>query len=161
MARQSIFTSSEFKKLKSVKGIKRQKPEEKVQLRVCAYLKKVYPQIIFACDLASGMNLGKRIGGMNTRLRSSRALPDLFIASIRDERLYPANFQAKIYHGLFIELKKEDATVFLKNGSLSADKHIREQAAILERLRALGYKAEFGVGFDATVKIIDEYLEGK
>lgn len=154
--KQSIFTTDEFKKLKSARGGKRQKSEEKVQLRVCAYLKGVYPHIIFTCDLASGMNVGKKIGGMNTRLRSSRGLPDLFIAQPKNNHLGYREFS-----GFFIELKKEGTTIFLRNGNVSSDPHITEQAKMLKKLRDLGYAAEFGIGFDATIKIIDEYLGGK
>ena len=38
------------------------------------------------------------------------------------------------------------------------DKHIEEQAEMLEKLRARGYKAEFGIGLEECKKIIDEYL---
>ena len=38
------------------------------------------------------------------------------------------------------------------------DKHIEEQAKMLEKLRTRGYKAEFGVGLEECKQIIDEYL---
>lgn len=157
MAKQSIFSAEEFKKLKPVKGGKRQKSEEKMQLRVCAYLKKHYPNTIFMCDIGSGMNLGKKIGGMNTRLRSSRGLPDLYIAHPKFT-LPIKGFKvvAEIYHGLFIELKTEFCR--LKNGNIARTPHHIEQEAILTRLRALNYKAEFCCGYEEAIKIIDEYL---
>ena len=60
--------------------------------------------------------------------------------------------------GLFIELKKNGEKIYKKDGELVADEHIREQAAVLEKLRGLGYVAEFAVGLDEAKKIIEEYL---
>lgn len=165
MKEPSLFTADEFKKnLKQKASFAREakkrkvKHEEKVQLRVCEYLKKKYPHVIFTCDLASGMNLGKKIGGMNTRLRSSRGLPDLFIAHpfLRAKSLGDGEY--KSYHGLFIELKKEGTKIFTQKGGLVSDKHIQEQWEILERLKALGYHAVFACGYNEAVKVIDEYL---
>ena len=148
MSQTRIISASEFK---AIKGKKVQR-EQKVQVAVCDYIKKTYPQVIFFCDLASGMNLGKHIGGMNSRLRSSRGIPDLFISEPASTR------SGQSYNGLYIELKKDGAKVFKKDGSLVADEHIQEQAVMIDRLRSRGYKAEFAIGFDQAKKIIDEYL---
>lgn len=160
MAEQSLFTPEEFKKFKKSKGVKRSRSEDKIQVQVCKYLKERYPDVIFMCDLASGMNLGKFIGGMNTRLRSSRGLPDLFIA-----HPYRKNFDPNIspeverifYHGLFIELKTENQR--LKNGGIKRTDHHDEQAEILARLKQMGYQAQFCCGYDEAIKLIDEYLK--
>ena len=63
--------------------------------------------------------------------------------------------------GLMIELKKEGTRIFKKDGTLVADEHIREQFDMLEDLRRRGYAAEFGIGFENTKKIIDDYLGGE
>jgi hypothetical protein len=166
MPEQSLFSPEEFKKLKPAKGGKRQKREEKVQLQVCSYLKAKYPHVIFQCDLASGMNLGKRVGGMNTRLRSSRGMPDLFIAQPiyntvcyenKDTGAKSWRQDGITYAGLFIELKMEGAR--LKNGNISSSDHHREQQAVLDRLRAQGFKAEFAAGYEEAIKLIDDYLQ--
>lgn len=87
-------------------------------------------------------------------MQSGRSWPDLFIA-------HPS----RGYHGLFIELKKEGTTIVVtkgnRKGRLSADKHIQEQAAMLKRLNSLGYYANFGVGYDHTIDIIEWYLGTK
>ena len=76
------------------------------------------------------------------------------------------------YHGLYLEIKKDgtklkrdkDVKKLLKGEAKLRkagdwwDKHTEEQAKKLEKLRARGYKAEFGVGFDECQQIIDEYL---
>lgn len=143
--KQSVFTPDEFKKLKLCKETKRRRIENEIQLQVCDYLKKKYPNIIFMCDLASGMNLGKFIGGMNRRLRSSRGLPDLFIACPKVP-----------YFGLFIELKTESCR--LKNGGIKKTEHHQEQAAILTRLQYHGYKASFACGLQEAIALIDRYF---
>lgn len=149
----NLFTPDEFKKtFKKNTKIK----ESNIQVEVCKHLKDNYPDVIFQCDLASGMNLGKHIGGMNARLRSSRGLPDLFIAARN-----PQNIQHEIdvcYYGLFIELKRDGKSPYLKDGSLSSNEHVQEQAAILKKLEEQGYKAVFAVGAEEAIKIIDEYL---
>lgn len=106
-----------------------------------------YPDVIFRTDFAAGikMTMGQAVKHRN--LQCGRAYPDLFIAQPVGK-----------YYGLFLELKREGTTVVLKNGSLSADKHIREQAAVLNRLDSLGYCAKFAVGFDEAVDIIKKYL---
>lgn len=81
------------------------------------------------------------------KLHSGRAWPDLFIAEPRGG-----------FAGLFLELKREGTTVYLKDGSLTANKHIREQAAALESLRKRGYEAGFAIGFDEARAEIESYL---
>lgn len=77
------------------------------------------------------------------------------------------------YSGLFIEVKKDgtvlrrpkDARMILKGETKLRlagdwfDDHIEEQAMMLERLRKIGYMAEFSVGFMETKHIIDTYLK--
>lgn len=154
MNKTEIITITDFKKLKR----KNKTEEQSVQIAICEYLKKQYPHVIFMCDLASGMNLGKNIGGMNSRLRSSRGLPDLFIAFPKSEGLIPERGYVRYKHtGLFIELKKDG--VRLKNGGLPKTKHIKEQCIILMKLRNLGFAAEFACGFEESKILIDKYLK--
>lgn len=148
-AEANLFTPEEFKEnFKKNTKVK----ESKIQVEVCEYLKDNYPDVIFQCDLASGMNLGKHIGGMNARLRSSRGLPDLFIAKTKHLN------NTIWWSGLFIELKRDGSSPYLKNGKLSSNPHVKEQAAILKRLEEQGYKAVFATGAKEAIEIIDEYL---
>jgi hypothetical protein len=59
--------------------------------------------------------------------------------------------------GLFIELKKEGTKLKKKDGTWLTS-HLAEQAEMLEMLKMEGYEAYFGVGFDETKEIIDNYL---
>jgi len=165
----TIFGNKEHKKLseKLIPGLKKgkQQKEEKAQIRICKYLRKDYPNVIFTCDLASGMNLPIHIAAKNKSMRSSRGLPDLFIAepactySEPIGKVKPVRYM-KQYYGLFIELKSEDTILYKKDGvTLRKKEHIEEQAEILRQLSEKGYKAVFAVGYEEAKKIIDEYLK--
>jgi hypothetical protein len=177
MPQQNIFSPKEFKEkyVKAPLAI-RTKKEEKLQIAVCAYLRKAYPDVIWFCDVASGLKLPIWLGSLHSKMRSSRGLPDLFIAHacVDNETIDPemkclpsgcilfekGSVRPKIYSGLFIELKASSADpVILKSGKLSGNKHIQEQNAIHERLRSQGYRAQFCQGFEETKKVIDEYLQ--
>jgi len=157
----TIFGNKDHKKLseKLIPGLKKgkQQKEEKAQIRICKYLRKDYPDVIFTCDLASGMKLPIHIAAKNKSMRSSRGLPDLFIAMPKQKPMvahYP-----QYYYGLFIELKSEDVVIWNKDGSLRKDPHLAEQAEILKQLSNEGYMAVFAVGYEEAKKIIDEYLK--
>jgi len=107
----------------------------------------MYPKIIFTCDLSSGMKMTMGQAVQSAKMRSSRGLPDLMIFERRGG-----------FNGLFIELKVAGTRIKLKDGTLTTDKHIREQYTILCLLMNKGYRAAFGVGFDHTIAIINEYL---
>lgn len=124
--------------------------EAELQKNVAMYLCMQFPGVLFHSDFGSGVRLTPwqaKVQKMQNGGR--RAWPDLFIAQ-----------GAPGYHGLFIELKKEGVRLKKKNGEW-ATTHIEEQAHVLSQLRDRGYKAEFAVGFDEAVNLIDEYLGGK
>jgi hypothetical protein len=133
---------------------KNKKHEESLQLQVCKYLRLQYPHVIFRSDYASGLKLTKNQAVKHKRMQSSRSWPDLFIYEPSRE-----------YHGLAIELKKDGESVVLKigprKGCLSTDPHIQEQAAMLKALLHKGYYANFAVGYDEAVRVIDWYFNKK
>lgn len=125
-----------------------------IQIQVADYLRLRYPNVLFHSDYGSGIRLTPGQAVKQKRLQGGRrAYPDLFIAFVRC-------LGDRYYHGLFLEIKRPDVTIYKKNGELVANAHIREQAAVLDELRKCGYKAEFACGFDEAKKIIDEYLGG-
>lgn len=144
-----------FKEKKVAFKKPKRKGEEKVQLQVCAYLRKEYPNVIFTCDLSSGMKLPIHIAAKNKKMRSSRGLPDLFIAQVKTVK-YEGD---KYISGLFLELKNENVVIYNKDGSMRKDEHLYEQNSILEQLRGEGYMAEFAIGFKNAKNIIDNYLQ--
>jgi hypothetical protein len=122
------------------------KQEQKLQIDICDYLKLQYPKAIFFSE-PSGLRVSMGQAKTLKRMRSFGKLPDMFVA-----------FPNGKYHGLFIELKTEDQSPYLKDGSLSKGEHIQEQLKTLKTLYELGYAAVFGVGFDDTKKKIDNYF---
>lgn len=125
------------------------KKEEQLSKAVSKYLKIQYPDVVFTCD-ASGVRLTM---GQATALKAQRSvhkIPDMIILKPNAE-----------YHGLILELKSEDSSPYLKDGSLSKGQHIQEQNQTLTTLLNIGYYAVFAVGFDNAKKIIDDYFNDK
>lgn len=131
------------------------KHEESLQLQVCGYLDIQYPRVIYRSDYASGLHLTPGQAVKHKRMQSSRAWADLFIYA-------PRKVEDKFYCGLAIELKKQGTTIILKTGPrkgrITSDPHIQEQALLLKELNSLGYYADFAIGFDKAVALIDWYF---
>ena len=123
------------------------KQEESLQIAVSRYLKLQYPDVIFTSE-SSGIRLTIGQSVKAKKCRSEKKLPDVMIFEPRGD-----------YSGLLIELKVKP--VALKDGSLSKDKHIQAQNAMLTRLRIKGYCAFFAVGFEVAKTLIDEYMKLK
>jgi len=150
--------------------------EHKLYEQIARYLQLQYPDVIYRFDLAADLKLTPGQAAKRHRLHPERGYPDLFIAE-SSENVNSKDWNGIVrewgfYFGLYIEIKKDgtklkrdkDAKKLLK-GEVKIrkkgdwwDKHIEEQAEMLEKLRARGYRAEFGVGFDGCKKIIDNYL---
>jgi hypothetical protein len=122
------------------------KQEQQLQISICDYLKLQYPHAIFFSE-PSGLRVSMGQAKVLKRMRSFGKLPDLFIA-----------FPNGKYHGMFIELKTNESSPFLKDGSLSKSEHIQGQLNTLKTLHSLGYAAVFGVGFDDAKNKIDKYF---
>lgn len=127
------------------------KHEQSLQLQICRYLDLAYPHVIYRSDFASGLHLTPYQAKLHARMQSGRAFPDIFI-------YFPRLVNGVQYAGLALELKKEGTTIMLKNGNMTKNPHIREQADMLKRLNDLGYLGRFALGFDKTVRIIDWYF---
>lgn len=121
--------------------------EDTIHQQVADYLKLRYPDVIFRTDFAAGIKMTLGQATKHKRLQQGRAYPDLFIAEPRNG-----------YHGLYLELKRDGTSVYLRNGELSANPHFREQADTLNALQDRGYAACFAIGFDNAKQVIDEYL---
>lgn len=114
-------------------------------VQVTNFLATNYPDVPFHHDFGTGTKLTLGQAVKQRQLNPERGWPDLFIAEARGG-----------YNGLFIELKAKD--IYKKNGDLRKDDHLAEQAAMLGRLQAQGYRAVFCVGLPATKAAIEEYL---
>lgn len=124
--------------------------ESELQEAVARYIRIRYPEVLFHSDFGSGIKLTKGQAIKQKRQNGGiRGWPDMFIAEGRGK-----------YRGLFIELKKDKTRIKKKNGEWASE-HIAEQAQLLSRLRGRDYEAQFAVGFDEAVDIIDDYLGGR
>lgn len=121
--------------------------EHNLYEQIARYLQLRYPDVIYRFDIAADLRLTMGQAAKHKRLHPKRGYPDLFIAESRGE-----------YHGFYLEIKTKSNSPYKKDGTLKKDKHLEEQAEMLERLRARGFKAEFGVGYESTVKMIRDYL---
>lgn len=110
------------------------------------YLRLQYPAVIFISHMA-GVRLPVGLATKMAALQSGRGFPDLYLL---EPRLH--------YHGATFELKTSRDEIFRRNGELRQERHIQEQAAMLEELNRRGYFATWGPGFDETRALIDVYL---
>ena len=120
--------------------------EYQIQVLLSTWLAIQFPDVIFHCDL-SGVRMPIGLATKCKRLNPNRAWPDIFIAEPRGD-----------YHGLFIELKRSRDLLYTKKGEIRTNKHIQEQAKMLDNLRKRGYQAVFAGGFEETQEIIKKYL---
>jgi len=125
--------------------------EEAIQQQICQYVKVQYPNVLFNTDL-SGIKLPMGLAVKVSKLRSSRAFPDLVFYE-------PRKINGKMYYGLFIELKKDGVKIFKRNGAVVANGHIKEQIKMITKLSEKGYYACFAIGFDEAKEIIDNYFK--
>lgn len=124
--------------------------EAELQKQVAIYIRMQYPDVIFHSDFGSGVKLTPWQAKMQKMQNGGRrAWPDMFLAEPVGK-----------YHGLFVELKKEGTKLKKKNGDWASE-HIAEQDAVLSELNDKGYKAEFAIGFEQALNLIDDYLGGK
>ena len=112
--------------------------EAQIQESVATYIAMKYGRdVVFHSDFGSGTKLSYAQANRQRRQNAGRrGFPDL-------------------------QIKKEGIRIVKRNGELVADQHIREQASMIEQLRAKGYWADFGIGFDDCIEKIDAYMGGK
>lgn len=130
--------------------------------QLARYLQLQYPNVIYRFDVGADLKLTPGQAAKHKRLHPERGYPDLYIAE-SSENVNSKDWNGIVrewgfYFGLYLEIKTESNSPYKKDGTLKKDQHLEEQARMLEKLRARGYKAEFGVGFEGCKKIIDEYL---
>nr|DAD69445.1 MAG TPA: Nuclease [Myoviridae sp. ctqMr7] len=135
------------------------KKEELLHLKVCDYLRKNYPDVLFRTDFSSGMKMTPWQAAKHKKFQKSRAWPDLFIAESGVVKFEEGNLIVNLRkNGMFLELKADDVKLYKKDGTLRKNKHIKEQAEMLEKLRNGNYYAEFAIGYKDAIEQIHEYL---
>ena len=135
------------------------KKEELLHLKVCDYLRKNYPDVLFRTDFSSGMKMSPGQAAKHKKFQKSRAWPDLFIAESGIVEFKEDDLIAHLRkNGIFLELKADGVKLYKKDGTLRKNKHIEEQAEMLDKLNESGYYARFAVGYDEAIRIITDYL---
>lgn len=123
-------------------------PEYALCRQIAYYLRAQYPRIIFHFDYA-GLSHTKTQAGMMKEIQGKRGWPDLSIMEKRNG-----------YAGLLLEIKPEGARIYKQDGT-PATPHLAEQLECLLQLKLKGYCTGFGIGFDNTKKLIDDYLNNR
>lgn len=135
------------------------KKEELLHLKVCDYLRKNYPDVLFRTDFSSGMKMSPWQAAKHKKFQKSRAWPDLFIAESGVVKFKEGHLIVNLRkNGMFLELKADGVKLYKKDGTLRKNKHVEEQAEMLEKLRSGNYYAEFAIGYEDAIKQIHEYL---
>ena len=135
------------------------KKEETLHLKICDYLRKNYPNVLFRTDFSSGMKMSPWQAAKHKKFQKSRAWPDLFIAESGVVKFKEGPLIVNLRkNGMFLELKADGVKLYKKDGKLRKNKHIEEQAEMLEKLRNGNYYAEFAIGYEDAIKQIHEYL---
>ena len=110
--------------------------EAGVQKAVIDYLKYTYPQALY-CASAGGVRTSMKQAIKMKATGYVKGVPDLQIFE-------PMNN----YHGLLIEIKDIKGVVS------------KEQKEWIKELNKRGYFATYSRGFEATIKVIDDYFKG-
>jgi len=138
---------------------KQQKLELDIQKRLCIHIRKTYPHVIFHSDFGANVDLTEYQAKTNKALQSADSFPDLTIFA--PGRVNPKTGQS--YIGLALELKKDGTPVILKigkdKGKLTKNEHIRAQAKTLRKLNDQNWYANFAIGYDEALKIVQWYFE--
>ena len=117
--------------------------------QITQYLHLQFPNSMFYTTM-DGIRLPMGLASKAKKLRNpATGWPDLILFEPRGG-----------FVGMALEIKREGTTIYLRNGQLSADPHIREQETMLQKLRDRGFYAEFGIGFEASKALLDNYLTG-
>jgi len=142
------YSSVKYKRKEgSGRGTNKQR-ERVIQVALTKWLRMEYPDIDFFNDWASGAYLTVGQNSARLAMASNNGWVDLFIAE-----------PSRGYHGLYIELKKEDVRIYLKDGkTLTANPQIRKEAEFLARQRTKGYCAVFACGLEQAKTVIDKYF---
>lgn len=127
--------------------MQKQQPEYNLQTQIVQYLELQYKDVLFLSDTIAFLKLTIPQQLRNKKIQKTNfKCPDILILEPKGK-----------YSGLFIELKAKD--IYKKNSTeLLKNEHVEEQAKWLKRLKEKGYYACFGIGFEQTKKIIDNYI---
>jgi len=120
--------------------------ETLLQKHLCLWMSEHYPGIIFESGM-QGFHLSYRDAEYASIINSHPGMPDLKIYEPRGP-----------YCGMALELKKEGAKLYKKDGSLCKDDHLAQQAQMLRMLSERGWHTTFAQGLEQAKQLITRYL---
>lgn len=140
---------SQYHSYKTAKVVKPTtvRTEWQEQLAFCKWLKIQYPDVLFRSDIQSAGKLTPAMQNIKLIIDPFRGFPDISIYLKRSN-----------YCGLMIEMKRLNSGLYLKDGSLSSNKHVQEQNEMHKKLRENGWQVEFAEGMEAAISLFQNYL---
>lgn len=126
--------------------IKMSQREWSHQIAFCKWLKIQHPEVRFRSDIQSSGKLTPAMQNIKKIIDPHKGWPDIMVYLKRGN-----------YVGLGIELKRLDSGLYLKDGSLSKNKHVQEQAEFHEFLRGCGWYVDFAEGFEGAKELFEKY----
>jgi hypothetical protein len=132
---------------KTTRGGNKQR-EKVIQKALMGTLRREFPFVVdFFNDWAAGAYLTQGQSSQRRALSSGKGWADFFLP-----------WPSRGFHGMFLEIKREDIKIYRRDGNLVADEQIRTEAAFLERMNRLHYFARFGVGMEGCERLLRWYL---
>jgi hypothetical protein len=125
------------------------KQEERLQSQLSRYIRLQYPNVVFTSE-SSGLRVAIGVAVKMKNQRSDHKLPDMIILESNEK-----------YNGLIIELKKNRAEIYKKDGTLKKSEHVEKQRKTLLLLKLQGYMAVFCCGFEDAKNVVDYYMSVK
>ena len=125
------------------------KQEERLQSQLSRYIRLQYPNVIFTSE-SSGLRVPIGVAVKMKDQRSEHKLPDMIILESNEK-----------YNGLIIELKKNRAEIYKKDGTFKKSEHVEKQRKTLLLLKLQGYMAVFACGFEDAKNVVDYYMSVK
>lgn len=152
----NMFKSAKPPKIVTQEQDKKSHSESDLQSKICIWLKRTYPDLLWLSDYAAGIPLQP----FSARLRSVQScnhkMVDLIILKPMTTKLLSG---LPCYHGLCLELKTGHDKVFMQDGiALLKNEHTLSQYQTIKMLRAQGYAACFGCGEIEIKKLVVDYM---
>lgn len=146
--------------------------EKELQLALCDWLRKQFPDVHFISDTGSGSFNSKYAKNIHNQQQSAKGLPDITIFAARQG-----------YHGLLLELKPEGTQLKMQRDGRKMrivrdargriierdykvrkkgdwkNLHIETQAKRITELREAGYCALFVIGIEHAKSTICRYFD--
>lgn len=132
--------------------------EKSIHSAVVKYLKLQYPNIYFHTDLSGQYVKPSQLKTIQAQ-KGQPGFPDLIIFKSMNTDIGGIFNRPQWFSGLVLEIKKE--TPYLKDGvTLKSSEHLKNQIKWLSLFRTLGFYADFSVGVDNSIQLIDDFLSG-